>query len=217
MLRPVLHGLTELLLQPHCVVCGEVCDSKAQSADLCPECHRELMLPKQPIEGIWPMHWLAAGRYSGKLRTLMLRLRRSREQSLIRTLSSNLREALPAEAILITIPSWKPKHRSNPLPAMLATALDRPIAPLLRRSRAVVGQHHLNRDQRWQNQRQSFCFDTSSCTAKAIDLKQRQAWLVDDIMTTGATVMAASMTLEQEGIYVRGTACLARTPRKPPL
>ena len=160
---------------------------------------------------------MAVGHYSGTLRRLILHLRKSTHDHPIRCLSDSLQQALPAQAILIPIPSWKQTSQTNHLPERIANVLNRPRAPLLARSRAVVGQHRLHRRQRWQNQRNSFRYNDTAAEGSAIDWGQHQAWLIDDIITTGATVMAAMTTLERAGITVSGAACLGRTPIKRPL
>jgi adenine/guanine phosphoribosyltransferase-like PRPP-binding protein len=38
--------------------------------------------------------------------------------------------------------------------------------------------------------------------------------LVDDILTSGATALAAAEALQQEGWRVQGLLCLARTPER---
>ena len=43
-----------------------------------------------------------------------------------------------------------------------------------------------------------------------------EVWLVDDIVTTGATVLAAQQALLSAGIAVQGVLCLARTSRGVP-
>ena len=216
MWSPLVLGLKQLLVQPQCPLCGALRDQPSWRHDLCPECDSKLQLPEQAIKGATPLPWLASGLYSGQLRTAMLQLRRSCNQALLSALSSSLRKAIPAGAILIPIPSWKPKHRANPLPLMLAKALERPSTALLERSRAVVGQHHLKREQRLQNQQQSFRLHPATNARQAIDWTRQEAWLVDDIITTGATVWAAALALQREGIPVGGAACLGHTPRKPP-
>jgi len=66
-----------------------------------------------------------------------------------------------------------------------------------------VGQHHLNRRQRLGNQRGSFRCPTAG---------RAPLWLVDDILTTGATALAAAEVLEARGWAVQGLLCLGRTP-----
>ena len=75
---------------------------------------------------------------------------------------------------------------------------------LLQRTRAGVGQHRLNRQQRLVNLQGAF---QSPASAEALEL-----WLVDDILTTGATALAAREALTTAGHRVRGLICLARTP-----
>ena len=208
----------QLLLQPHCPLCGPVWAApKEESPSPCSHCRKQFDLPSQPLQGDAPLPWMAAGHYSGTLRRLILHLRKSAHDHPIRCLSDSLQQALPAQAILIPIPSWKQTSHANRLPERIAKVLNRPRAPLLARSRAVVGQHRLHRRQRWQNQWNSFRYNDTAAEGSAIDWGQHQAWLIDDIITTGATVMAAMTTLERAGITVSGAACLGRTPMKRPL
>ena len=208
----------QLLLQPHCPLCGPTwAAAKEEAASACSHCRERLVLPSQPLKGDAPVPWMAAGHYAGQLRTLILQLRSSGHEHQIRSLSNSLQNALPAQAILIPIPSWKQANRANPLPERIAKVLNRPRASFLERSRAVIGQHRLHRRQRWQNQWDSFRYNETAAEGFAIDWRQHQAWLVDDIITTGATVMAAITTLARAGIAVSGTACLGRTPMKHPL
>jgi predicted amidophosphoribosyltransferase len=131
-------------------------------------------------------------------------------------LVQNLAAGLGAEPwspppLLVPIPSWK--KRANPLPGLLVGSLAwqlgwRP-AQLLKRSRPVLGQHHLGRDLRWANQAGAF---------HALPAPERQGntgtpvLLIDDILTTGATAWAAAQALGAQGWRVVGMACLARTP-----
>ena len=217
MWRSVFNGLDLLLLQPHCPLCGPTWTTSEQGAEPCCQCREKLDLPYHPLNGSTPLPWIAAGHYAGNLRKLILQLRHHCTPQRIKSLTTSLQTSLPAEAILIPIPSWKQTNRSNPLPGQLIKAINRPGASLLVRSRAVVGQHRLDRTQRWQNQETSFHYNDAAVTSRSIDWKQHQAWLVDDIITTGATVMAASRALKQAGICIAGAACLARTPGKHPL
>jgi len=131
-------------------------------------------------------------------------------------LVQNLAAGLGAEPwspppLLVPIPSWK--KRANPLPGLLVGSLAwqlgwRP-AQLLKRSRPVLGQHHLGRDLRWANQAGAF---------HALPAPERQGntgtpvLLIDDILTTGATAWAAAQALGAQGWRVVGMACLGRTP-----
>ena len=173
-------------------------------------------LAPEGIQGQGPVPWWAAGLYQGQLRRQLLQLRQSPRGPLVGALVQNLAAGLGAEPwspppLLVPIPSWK--KRANPLPGLLVGSLAwqlgwRP-AQLLKRSRPVLGQHHLGRDLRWANQAGAF---------HALPAPERQGntgtpvLLIDDILTTGATAWAAAQALGAQGWQVAGMACLARTP-----
>lgn len=75
---------------------------------------------------------------------------------------------------------------------------------ILRRSRYVVPQQQLSRRQRQRNIRESFACRT--------DLTGRRVVLLDDVVTTGATVAEASRCLKKAGAEAVEIWCLARTP-----
>ncbi len=170
------------------------------------------------LQGAEPLPWWAAGSYGGELRRHLLNLRRRPDPQAMGALVHDLATTLAAvlgqgsrAPLLVPVASWK--RQANPLPLLLAEALSArlgwPVAPLLRRSRPVLGQHHLGRDLRWANQAGAFC----SARPKPGRLGPRPPLLVvDDILTTGATAMAASDALRLAGWRVAGMACLARTP-----
>ena len=156
------------------------------------------------------MPWCALGPYAGPLRELLLKLRQPRQgkalAALVQLLSNSL--SLPATSVLVPIPSWK-RQRSNPLPQQIALGFGRPTAKLLQRTRAGLSQHHLNKTQRQTNLIGAF---------QAIPLHKQgvlgSVWLVDDILTTGSTALAARQALEAAGHRVAGLICLGRTPAR---
>ena len=166
--------------------------------------------PSERDQGQLPLPWCALGPYEDTLRQLLLQVRQPRQgkalAALIQLLSD--RFPLPATAVLVPIPSWK-QQRSNPLPQLIATDLGRPTAALLHRTRAGLSQHHLNKTQRQANLIGAF---------QAIPLDKQEVlgsvWLVDDILTTGSTALAARQALEEAGHHVAGLICLGRTPAR---
>ena len=87
---------------------------------------------------------------------------------------------------------------------MIAKELGTVRSDLLRRIRANTGQHHLGRQQRLFNL--SGAFRSHACGTT------QEIWLVDDILTSGGTALAAKQTLENAGHRVHGLVCLGRTP-----
>jgi predicted amidophosphoribosyltransferase len=183
-----------------------------------PSLHADLMaeLPAGGHQGSDPIHWWAAGMYDGQLRRQLLHLRTHPSQALVGVLVRQLVAGLRAEAwskppLIVSIPSWK--RRANPLPNLLGKALSWQLgwsqAPLLQRSRAVLGQHHLGRELRWANQAGAF---RCSPSPQQQPRHRPAVVLIDDILTTGATACAAAATLRDQGWQVAGMACLARTP-----
>lgn len=214
MWRPILRGVQELVLQPQCLLCHRLGQRPMACPHLCEPCLQSLSLPGKALQGATPLPWIAAGRYEGRLRSLLLQLRQTRNQALINLLSTHLRATLPPLAVLVPVPSWKRSDQANPLPGLLMHALQREHRPLLQRQRASVGQHHLTGQQRWTNQHNSFrCVKAASAD---MNWRQHQAWIVDDIVTTGATAWSAAHTLRAVGIPVAGVVCLGRTPRTSP-
>ena len=106
------------------------------------------------------------------------------------------------------VPGWK--RKGNPLPELLAHSLSAhagwPVVQWLKK-RPRPGQHHLGAGDRQQNLRDAF-----RLTSQARKGCGQLVFLVDDILTTGSTALAAAEPFEAAGIPVAGLLCLARTP-----
>ena len=88
---------------------------------------------------------------------------------------------------MVPIPSWKQKH-GNPLPNLITAGFGSPSTMLLHRTRAELSQHHLNRSMRMHNLAGAF----HAAPAPHTSIQSKAAvWLVDDILMTGATALAA--------------------------
>jgi hypothetical protein len=189
-----------------------------------------LSLPANGLCGSHPLAWWAAASYSGSLRRELLRLRQlapgpdweaglgmlleAALPGLVARLSCDLAR-LARPPVLVPIPSWK--SRANPLPALITQQLSQRLGwgngALLQRSRPVLGQHHLGRQLRWANQAGAF---TCQPPGKPQRGPRQPVLLVDDILTTGATLCGAAEALREQGWRVVGACCLARTPAKGP-
>jgi predicted amidophosphoribosyltransferase len=183
-------------------------------ADFCERCQGQLALPEGGLQGDQPLLWCALAPYAGSLRALLLRQRPTVDPALITALGTRLHTccaSVLSGALVVPVPSWK--RAGNPLPLLLAQALvaasggAAELAPaLLWRTRPTLGQHHLGRSLRRSNLHMAF-------TALACrDPEPRPLWLVDDILTTGATACAAADALATAGHAVQGLLALARTP-----
>ena len=194
---------------PSCPICKKVIQSHQQADHPCNECTQKLGLMKLGLRGITPVRFNAAGWYRGELRSEILRLRRNQDLSVLKSITFALQRILPANALLVPIPSWKADKRSNPLPPLICRSLERTTKTLLERCRPTVGQHHLSRSQRLVNMQSAFAIHPDQ---RSRCISATPTWIVDDILTSGATAQEAIKTLKNAGWEVRGLICLGRTP-----
>ncbi len=136
------------------------------------------------------------------------RLRRALAELL--TISIDLALLLHPQAdALVHVPSTRAAiarrgfNHLNSLVEMSRHSFDLPIAPLLRRAANPGDQTEWNAVQRWAAQ-------SGSMRAKAGSLR---VVLVDDVITTGATMFEATRALEAAGHRVIGRAVIADTVR----
>ena len=216
MLTCIKTCLGQLLIEPSCAICKRQLISEVDQSGLCQTCQQRLGLAESGIKGNSPLPWRAVSWYSGAMRQLILSLRRTHDLGSLQAICTSLQCDLTQNSLLIPIPGWKAKSRSNPLPELICRCLERPTIQLLQRCRPTVGQHRLNRRQRVSNQSGSFKLNHAptqwTSHAWTNQRRQQQVWLVDDIVTTGATVVAANEALQASGVTIQGVLCLARTP-----
>lgn len=204
LLPPWLDGL---LLKASC----PRCQRQTENRKLCISCRRSLALEIEGSQGQWPLPWWALGSYEGGLRHQLLQLRKQNNQQLVQALGRQLHDQIPnlGVPLLVTaIPERRPRRGSMPwqLAKAIANAGGHKLIKALERRRACLGQHHLNRKQRLSNLDGVF-----HCVVPAGQQLQ-PLLLVDDILTTGATALAAMAALEKAGHGLLGLACIARTP-----
>lgn len=220
MLNSIRSCLKQLLIEPICAICTRQIQATTAHSDLCESCRHRLGLAESSIKGLNPLRWHAASWYNPDVRRLILSLRRTQNTNALQALCTILQRDLTEQSLLVPIPGWKAQSRANPIPSLMCSCLERPALQLLQRCRPTVGQHRLNRKQRIRNQCNSFSVRRSSIQKPASGgtnpFRQKEIWLVDDILTTGATVLAAQQALQASGITVRGVLCLARTSLEVP-
>jgi predicted amidophosphoribosyltransferase len=194
---------------PSCPICKKVIQTHQQADQPCSECTQKLGLKERGLRGVTPVRFNAAGWYRGELRREILRLKLNQDLSVLKAITFALQRSLPAKALLVPIPSWKTQKRANPLPALICQSLGRNTKTLLKRCRPTVGQHHLSRRQRLVNMQSAFAIYPDQPPWR---ISETPIWIVDDILTSGATAQEALSTLKSAGLDVRGLICLGRTP-----
>ena len=118
----------------------------------------------------------------------------------------------PSPLLLVPIPTqWRRQlQRGFDHTRVLAQAIaatyphSLTVKPWLRHTRSGATQHRLNRSARWHNQHERFAVNAR--------IQGCQVVLLDDVMTTGATVNAAAAACLKAGAKQVKVWCFARTP-----
>ncbi|MEO8247162.1 MAG: ComF family protein [Chloroflexota bacterium] len=203
-----LASILELVLPPSCAGCG------AFGALLCRRCVGALRPARDAevaflatdasvLAGIELDLVMAAFRHDGAARRALQRLKYGGAARLAATLAtaslSSFDELLaisgPATLVPVPVNVARLRERGYNQALLLARALGAaralPVAEVLARSRATIRQHGLDRSARLANLRAAF-------TARRAPMPRRII-LVDDILTTGATVEACASVLRAAG------------------
>lgn len=222
--------LSALLFPPRCLVCGE---DGVPGRDLCLACGAglpwqhaacrrcALPLPGTDADGLCgacqrsnsPLQsTLAAFSYSAPVDGLLLRFKFHHDLSAGRLLSTLLLEAVrDAERPQAIVPV--PLHLSRlrqrgydqawELAKPVAHALQLPLCRGLHRRRSTQPQSELDASERKRNLRGAFI---------AVGQLPAHVVLLDDVMTTGATLHAAALTLHRAGVQRVDAWVCARVP-----
>jgi ComF family protein len=191
-----------------CERCGSTAKAQDGPAATCPHCARERLYFDATVR---------LGSYEGSRRTAVLRIKKPSERGLAITLcdllfASNRQRlvALGAEAV-VPVPMhwsrkmWRGANSPETISERLSRHLDLPMAAqLLARCRRTAPQASLSPNKRLANVRGAFR------ARKHVDLPGARLLLVDDIMTTGATLNEAAKVLRRAGASFIAVAVVAR-------
>jgi len=204
-----LAALLDLVFPPACPGCG------AQGQVLCPEClvplerrldeppGLPLGLPGNVPSGLVQIEWCAT--YSGPVRAALHALKYDGERRLAEPLGAALaarwRRAGRGGELLVPVPihAARLRNRGFDQAELLAAAAGRrlglPVATVLRRAQATRAQHALGRSGRAANV--GHAFEVRPQLQPGLD--GRWVVVVDDILTTGATLSACADALRGSG------------------
>jgi len=222
-LRRLVEGALDLLFPLRCTACGRegawVCPAcrpslPVNAPPLCPRCAHPGPGPCPDCAGWDPALAVvrAPYRYEGPVREALLRLKYRGVRALAPPLAEAMALAcrgLPADA-LVPVPLHPRRRRergynqSALLARALAPLLGVPVAPVLVRVRPtppLAGQ--VGARERW-----SLLEGAFRCQGPA----PRRALLVDDVCTTGATLVACARALWEGGAEWVGAVVVAREP-----
>jgi predicted amidophosphoribosyltransferase len=227
----VLAALEELLLPNACVACDRLCEPSAAGALVCGRCRLRLKAltggcPRchQPLPVIggcrfcaaWPaeLRWVRSGIWLGpEAREIVHHLKYEGYEPLAAFMAATVARALPppAAGMLVPVPLTPARltHRGFNQAALLAHALGAtwhlPVRErLLTRLRDSGSQTALTPEERLANVTGAFA------AAPAGERGGDAVVIVDDVLTTGATLSAAAAALSARGWRHLGAITFAR-------
>ena len=157
-----------------------------------------------PLEGI---EVRSALRYEGVARSLILSLKENGRTDAAAALARTWRPLLPPALELAAVPPSRRglRQRGYDPVALLVRKGGRRCPPVLRLTRATDSQKTLGVAGRAGNR--------ASSLGAIGDLRGRRFAIVDDVVTTGATILEAARAIRAAGGEVVSAVALAATPR----
>lgn len=215
-----MSALLDLLLPPACPGCGR------EGAPICSTClaplRRRLLEPAGvpvglPFElpgGLVQLEWCSA--FSGPARAALHALKYDGERRLAPVLGSLLAERWRQAGVRADLVCFVPVHEARRrergfdqaelLARAAATCLSLPCLPLLRRRASTSAQHALGRGARAANV--GGVFEVPATAGSVI--ADRWILLIDDVVTTGATLAACATGLLDAGAEAVAGLTVAR-------
>jgi ComF family protein len=208
----IADALIATVFAPTCVSCARVLDAPTQSP-VCDTCWARIGRFATPGPDLGPFsptlsHVRAIGPFEDVLRDVVHGLKFQGRRTLARRLGPLLREAagdlLDAADAVVPIPlhPWRQWRRGYNQAELLAATLDCPVWHVLGRRRATPPQTALDRHARQDNVRHAFALGgwMPGAAARARQrITDRTLVLVDDVLTTGATLDACARELRGAG------------------
>jgi ComF family protein len=196
------------------------------AATLAPRCAACARILDAPLDGpVCPRCWLearsAGGRYDGALRNIIHAFKYEGRRSLARPLGELAKASAAASldgagcAVPVPLYPWRRLRRGFNQAADLARMLDLPVVHALWRTRPTAPQTGLTAADRRRNVHRAFCLSPLLLPhTRATLIADRVVILVDDVMTTGATLQACAEVLHRAGAREVRTVTLARADRR---
>ncbi|MEM7441140.1 MAG: ComF family protein [Pseudomonadota bacterium] len=175
-----------------CQTCGVSILGEGDGVAICESCDA------------FPPPWSAGravGLYEGPLRRMVLSLKHGDRLDLVPAMAGWMARAgadfLTDKSLLVPVPlHWRRflARRANQS-ALLASAISKQVGAdhipdLLHRYRATAPQKGMSREERFENQRAAIALNAR----RGASVEGRDVVLIDDVMTTGATLFAAAET-----------------------
>lgn len=215
----LLDRILDLVFPPKCKFCGALVDRS--SLDPCPKCPPGLWLegPQAVVPGDHFARCVCAAWYTGALREEVKRFKFRNQPGHAKAygpmLARTIRFYLPGAYDLITWVPVSPEtletrgyDQARLLAEETAKALGTEALPLLEKIKNNKPQSSLEgANQRWKNVKGVYAVPDPAALAG------KRVLVIDDILTTGATLEEAARTLRQAGAAQVVAAAFCRTPK----
>ena len=199
--------------EPRCAICGGPLESVASGAERCARCTAHP--PHYRIARTVARYRTSAEDEPGSLPALIRRHKYGLDQSAGRALAEYLGDELPLASadydVVLPVPlhwrrlMWRGFNQAALLANEVAHRLDLPLdSTAMTRRRFTAPQTARHHDDRIRNVRRAFAIKHPE------RIKGRRVLLVDDVMTTGATVDECARVLMASGAKVVDVFTLAR-------
>lgn len=212
--------LLDLLLPPRCPGCG------SEGTVLCQRCRAPLGrrsdepagaplgMPAIMPDGLLQLEWCAM--YSGSVRAALHALKYRGERRLCQPLGEALAVRWQQAGRGGELVTWVPVHaarrrergfdQAEALARVMAMRLALPVVACLERRQRTVAQHGLDLEARADNIARAFVVSAG----REAHVRGRWVVLVDDIVTTGATLTACALAIEAAGAAAVSAITVAR-------
>ncbi|MBV8263129.1 MAG: ComF family protein [Candidatus Eremiobacteraeota bacterium] len=206
--RAALVNMLDMVAPVRCAMCGH------SGAHLCEGCctrYERGSLLMRPASPRAPCVY-ALGAHDGYLRKAILAIKYRNRVDTAYALGVVLGRKLPGlfEAV-VPVPLHRQRYRVRGCNqaeviarGVVSTGCARLIADALERRKATLSQSSLHLHGRERNVREAF-----SIGARAMQVQGLRVLIIDDVVTTGATISACTAVLRSAGIDVVGAAALA--------
>ena len=213
--------LLDSFFPPSCLLCSE---RTIESGGLCPDCFSLLkfVMPDESKNFLADLpdcsEVRAAVQYDDGVKKLVLGLkygdRLDTAPLLARMMGNAGREMIERADVLVPVPLhwrrlWVRKYNQAAVLAdCIGKAASIPSDPfILKRSKATLPQGHFSKKERLENMSDAFC------VKNAAKIKDKKVVLIDDVLTTGATLNACAGVLKEAGasdVFALTFACVKK-------
>lgn len=209
-----LESLSRYLYIESCRICNTFVDPESSTVTICKSCASN-------IEQDWSFDEFqvvenerlaisSATTYDATLKKLIYKLKYDRDQLIAKDLAFLMKACLEEliasidspNIVLVPIPlsQWRKMHRGFNQAELIANELAAmyklPIRQLLKRTKHTKAQHNLGKIDRMENLRKAF---TTNLARPAQKIDEDHLILIDDICTSGSTLIEAATTLYADG------------------